>query len=219
MAKILGLIYTAPSIVEPINKIVSEIMPTVEKINIVDDRILKIINKAEKITPAVYRTVFNYIRTAEDEGADAVLVTCSSISPCIDVIRPLISIPVMKIDDPMTDIAVQKASKIGVIATLKSTLEPTKNLLIKKANNKNKEISIIAELCEGAFEALSTGNVEKHDQLILDTIEKIAADVELIVLAQASMARLVPKISGEVSVPVLSSPRSGVEQAKEILGA
>ena len=51
MPKLLGLIHTAPSVIEPINKIVSETLPSVERMNIVDDMILKVIKKEGKLTP------------------------------------------------------------------------------------------------------------------------------------------------------------------------
>jgi len=218
MAKTLGLIYTAPAIVEPVNQLVSEVLPSVERINITDDRILKVIGAAGKLTPAVFQIVLNYVKTAELEGADAVLVTCSSISPCVDAARPHVSIPVMKIDDPMTDMAVKSASKIGVVATLRSTLEPTKMLLLKKAQEQKKEILVKTELCAGAFEALSRHDGLTHDKLVLEGIRKVAKEVELIVLAQASMARLIPQLGNEIRIPILSSIRSGVEQAKSVLG-
>lgn len=219
MSKTLGLIYTAPAIVDSVNKLISETMPDVRKINITDDTILKFIGMTGKLTPGVYNIVLNYVRAAEQEGADAVLVTCSSISPCVDVVRFLVSIPVMKIDDPMTDLAINTGSKIGVVATLKSTLEPTKNLLIRKATTKGKTISIKEQLCQGAFEALSKRDEATHDKLVLDGIRKIASDVELIILAQASMARLIPQVGDGVRIPILSSLPSGVEQAKAVLGA
>lgn len=218
MTKTLGLIYTVVFTVDAFNKAASEILPNVEKFNIIDDRIPKLISAAGRLTPEMYRTVANYVRTAEDEGADAVLVTCSSISPCVDTVRPLVSIPVMKVDDPMTDIAVEKASRIGVVATAKSTLEPTRMLLLRKAEAKGKEITIKTELCQGAFEALYAKDTARHDELVLEGIRRTAQETDLVVLAQASMARIVPQIGQQVKVPVLTSIRSSVEQAKAVLG-
>ena len=218
LTKTLGLIYTVLFTVDAVNKTVSEVMPKVEKFNIIDDNILKLIFAAGKLTPTVHRIVANYVQTAEDEGADAVLVTCSSISPCVDTVRPLVSIPVMKIDDPMTDLAVQKASKIGVVATAKSTLEPTKMLLLRKAEAKGKKITIKTELCQGAYDALFAHDTAKHDKLVLEGIRRTAQDTDVIVLAQPSMARIVPQIGVQVKIPVLTSIKSGVEQAKAALG-
>ncbi len=76
MPKTLGLVYTAPAIVESVTKTVADVMPGVQKFNIIDDRIIPVII-SEGVSPKVHRIVANYVKTAEDEGADAVLVTCS----------------------------------------------------------------------------------------------------------------------------------------------
>src|SRR5208282_4924976 len=89
MTKTLGLIYTAPAIVESVTKTVFEVMPSVQKFDIIDNRIVSVILSSGGLTPKVHRVVASYVRTAEDEGADAVLVTCSSISPCVDSVKPL----------------------------------------------------------------------------------------------------------------------------------
>ena len=92
-------------------------------------------------------------------------------------------------------------------------------LLTRKAERKGKAIVLKTELCSGAFEALSSHNAALHDKLVLEGIRRLANEVELIVLAQASMARLIPQLGDQISVPILSSIKSGVEQAKAILGA
>ena len=217
MSKTLGLIYTAPAIVDSVTETVFDLMPSVEKFDIIDNRIIPVILAAGGLTPKVHRIVANYVRTAEDEGADAVLVTCSSISPCVDTVKPLVSVPVFKIDDPMTDIAVEKASKIGVVATNAATLEPTTKLLRAKAVSKGKKVEVQAELCKGAFEALSKKDATTHDRLVLEGIRRTAQATELIVLAQASMARIVPQLGDQFKVPILTSLRSGVEQVKPFL--
>jgi Asp/Glu/hydantoin racemase len=211
--KTLGLIYTAPAIVESVTKTVSEILPFIQKFNIIDDGIIKLI-LAEGLSPKINRIVVNYVRTAEAEGADAVLVTCSSISPCVDFVRPLVSIPVMKMDDPMTDIAVEKAARIGVVATSKTTLEPTTKLLHAKAQARGKMVVVKPELCQGAFEALSNNDTVTHDQLVLEGIKRTAQSTDLILLAQASMARIIPQLGDRFPVPVLTSLRTGIEQVK-----
>jgi Asp/Glu/hydantoin racemase len=218
MSKTLGLLYTAPAIVESVNKTVSEVMPSVQRFDITDNRIIPVILAAGGLTSKIHRIVAGYVRTAEDEGADAVLVTCSSISPCVDTARPLVSIPVLKIDDPMTDEAVERASKLGVVATNAATLKPTTKLLLAKAEARGRQVQISTELCSGAFEALSRKDTATHDRLVLEGIRRTAETVDLIVLAQASMARIVPQLGDELRVPILTSLRSGVEQAKSALG-
>lgn len=218
MSKTLGLIHTVFSIVDPINMLVSEIMPGVDRINIVDDYIVKLIKVRGGITPEISRIVASHIMAVEDEGADAILVTCSSISPCVDYAKPLVSVPVLKIDDPMTDIAVRMGDRIGVLATAPTTVKPTSELLLRKADQIGKKVTLEVELKEGALEALTMGDKELHDKILLESITSLSGRVDVIVLAQASMAHLESRVDENMRAKVLTSPRSGVEQAKRILG-
>ncbi len=61
------------------------------------------------------------------------------------------------------------------------------------------------------------GNSEEHDRLLKAEISRAMAANDVVVLAQGSMARLVPMLKIG-SVPVLSSPRLGIEALKERLG-
>jgi Asp/Glu/hydantoin racemase len=218
MSKTLGLIHTVFSIVDPINMLVSEIMPGVDRINIVDDYIVKLIKVRGGITPEISRIVASHIMAVEDEGADAILVTCSSISPCVDYAKPLVSVPVLKIDDPMTDMAVRMGDRIGVLATAPTTVKPTSELLLRKADQIGKKVTLEVELKEGALEALTMGDKELHDKILLESITSLSGRVDVIVLAQASMAHLESRVDENMRAKVLTSPRSGVEQAKRILG-
>ena len=79
-------------------------------------------------------------------------------------------------------------------------------------------MNISTELCKGAFEALGNKDVQTHDRLVLEAIKRNAQTADVIVLAQASMARIVPQLGDQVKVPVLTSLRSGIEQVKPVLG-
>ena len=70
----------------------------------------------------------NYAASAQEAGADFILFTCSSIGPAVETAATLTDVPVLRVDQPMADKAVQLGKRIGVIATLSTTLEPTSDL-------------------------------------------------------------------------------------------
>jgi Asp/Glu/hydantoin racemase len=72
-------------------------------------------------------------------------------------------------------------------------------------------------LCDGAFDILMGGDREAHDQLVVDQAMVLAKDVDVIVLAQASMQRLKQRLHDQTGLPVLSSPRMGVEHLAQIV--
>ena len=186
--------------------------------NMVDDSILPRILNNGGLSPKIISNVYQHISSAEKMGSDLILVTCSSISEVVDIVSPLVSVPVIKIDDAMTDEAVKIADTLGVVATIKSTLNPTINQLKKKMVKAGKEIKIVPLLCSDAYKALiNESNPEKHDILLYNAIESIIKSVDVIVLAQASMARLLPKLKKLTNKPILTSTESGIERAISIL--
>ena len=63
---------------------------------------------------------------------------------------------------------------------------------------------------------LIAGDRAKHNQMVLDAIRDLARRTDVIVCAQGSMMAIVPDL-GPTPVPVLTSPRLGVQSAAEWL--
>jgi Asp/Glu/hydantoin racemase len=109
-------------------------------------------------------------------------------------------------------------SKIGVVATLSTTLEPTSDLVRRRAILAGKKIDLTSKLCEGAFDALMGGKPEIHDKMVASALKELSQKVDVIVLAQASMARVVGQLSDEdKKVPILASPELAMQHLANIL--
>ncbi|SEF84958.1 Asp/Glu/Hydantoin racemase [Nonomuraea solani] len=207
----LGLVHTSATLVEVFAKLCAEHLPGVGTFNIVDDSLIKNTIAAGRLTPQTARRVAGHIGSAEAAGADHILVTCSSIGAAVEAAEPLTGVPVTRVDRPMADRAVALGRRIGVLATLSTTLEPTADLVRRRAGGKDVELT--ARLCEGAFEALMSGDAATHDARVAAALTELAGQVDVVVLAQASMARVVV----DVQVPVLASPPLAMEYlAKEL---
>jgi Asp/Glu/hydantoin racemase len=113
---------------------------------------------------------------------------------------------------------VRIGTRIGVVATLSSTLEPTAELVRRRAREAGKEVEVTARVCGGAFEALQAGDRDRHDELVREGLREVISGSDVVVLAQASMARVVETL-GDVDVPVLSSPRLAMQRVAELLRA
>jgi Asp/Glu/hydantoin racemase len=162
--------------------------------------------------------VLGYVESAAEAGADLVVVTCSSIGPAVDASRDFLDVPVLRVDEPMAEEAVRIGTRIGVVATLASTLEPTAELVRRRAREAGKEVEVTARVCDGAFEALQAGDRDRHDELVREALREVISGSDVVVLAQASMARVVETL-GDVDVPVLASPRLAVQRVAELLRA
>ena len=210
-------VHTATALVEPITSLFKEHLPDVKLNHIADDSLIQEVISAGGVTLAVRKRLIAYYFAAVDAGADIIFNTCSSVGEIAAYARELIPVPILKIDDPMAIKATQLSTKIGVIATLSTTLSPTSNLIKKKAAASGEKIDLIEGLAEGAFEAMMSGNREKHDSLILEAAQRIASRVDVIVLAQGSMARMEQLLAKETGKIVLSSPLLGVLGVKDFI--
>lgn len=216
MAKF-ALIHTTPVTVDSLNELLKEKDPEIEIINIVDDSILpELINNQADISLVEERVKY-YIQVAADQGADLIMSACSSIGEIFDRENENYELPVMRIDSAMAEKAVEKAKKIGVAATLETTLKPSTELIKKKAAVLNKEVEIKTALADSAYQKLMAGNQEAHDRLLAKKLEELAAEVEVVVLAQASMARAVKVLPPKIQNKFLTSPKLGIQKALESL--
>jgi Asp/Glu/hydantoin racemase len=211
--KTLGLIHTSATLIPVFQQLCQQYLPSVTIFNIVDDSLVKnIIAKGGEVGPSIYRRVADYVASAEDAGADYVLVTCSSIGAAVEAAAEKVNVPVLRVDQPMADLAVKTGRRIGVIATLQTTLQPTSDLVKRRAALVGKEIELTAKLCEGAFDALMSGDGGKHDTLVADALRELSKQVDVILLAQASMARVVDALSNEDKrVPIVASPPNAIQ--------
>ncbi len=218
--KSLALIHTGTFLAPVFARLVQEMIPEVKLFNIVDESLLNNTIAAKQLTPLTARRLAGYIASAEEAGADVIMVTCSSVGPAVDAARPFVRVPLLRVDQAMADAAVQTGARIGVIATLSTTLQPTADLVRARAAAQGRDVTIVEKLCTGAFEAVSAGDGETHDRIVAAGLRELLEQVDVIVLAQASMARVVDSLPPEEKTkPIFSSPRLGVEAARRALEA
>jgi Asp/Glu/hydantoin racemase len=184
----------------------------VDTFNIADDSLIKDCITRGALTPANALRVLGHIVSAEQAGADVILVTCSSIGPAVEAAAPYVGVPVLRVDRPMADRAVNAGRRVGVIATLPTTLDPTSDLIRRRARDAGRDVELTSRLCEGAFDALMAGDSARHDAIVGRALAELAAQVDVVVLAQASMARVVETLPAEARrTPILASPPLAVE--------
>ena len=80
-----------------------------------------------------------------------------------------------------------------------------------------KPVTVETYLIDGAFQILTVEkDPEAHNRMVLDKIIETHAVHDVIVLAQASMAVLIPQL-GDLDKPVLYSLVSGIEGVRQVL--
>jgi Asp/Glu/hydantoin racemase len=216
--KTLALIHTSATLVPVFQQLCKAQLPNVDTFNIVDDSLVRAIGAKGALTADIARRVEAYITSAEAGGADYILVTCSSIGPAVEASAPFCAVPVLRVDQPMADAAIAAGRRIGVIATLPTTLNPTSDLVRRRALIAGKTIELTARLVTGAFEALMAGDAATHDTLVTAALRELSGEVDVILLAQASMARVVDTLpEADRRVPIFASPPTAIAHLATVL--
>ncbi|MBX3062735.1 MAG: aspartate/glutamate racemase family protein [Anaerolineae bacterium] len=215
----LAIIHTTPATVDILKPLVNEVLPDYQIVNFVDDSILPQLAANGGKVADVEPRLLQYARYAEQVGANVILSACSSVGEVAAQMREQVSIPVVRIDDAMAEAAVRRGSRIGVAATLATTLRPTLDLLEQKAAAIGKSVELEPCLIDSAYQKLMAGDRQGHDQALIDALTQLSTRVDVIVLAQASMARVIPSLQAEIQEKVLTSPRLSIERVKAVMSA
>lgn len=208
----LVLVHTVPPLIEVFTRLAGELLPGVSLLHVLDEPLLEHVRAAGGIGPADVARLAAHVDEAAAVGAGAVLVTCSTVSPAVDSVRPTAPLPVLKIDEAMVAEAVRLGTRIGVVATNRTTLEPTRSLLEAEAARAGRPVTVAMRFVEGALPALLAGDGAAHDRLVTDAVTNLAPQVDVVVLAQASMARVLAALDPALPAPVLASPLLALQQ-------
>jgi aspartate/glutamate racemase len=216
--KTLGIIHAALITTKMAQPFIQEIIPEVKVVHHVDDTIQ---NSNFASTPGTipkenYFKFASYAYYLEKAGVDLILLACSTFNRAVELARPMINIPMLQIDRTMMDLAVKNGKKIGLLATVPTTVPSSERLLKLAAYEAGKEIEITTVLCTQAFEEIKKGNVDKHNDLLISEIEKFSHSVDAVVMAQLSMSALEPMLNN-TKIPVYNSGRTGFNKVREIL--
>ncbi len=218
MCKTLVLVHTVPPLIGVFTRLAQEILPGVRLLHVLDEPLLERVRLRGGADGDDVVRLAGHVDEAAAVGADAVLVTCSTVSPLVDRMRARAPLPVFKIDEALVAEAVRLGTRIGVVATNRTTLEPTRALLEAHAAAEAKAMQIELVFIEGALPALLAGDGARHDALVCTAVQELAARVDVLVLAQASTARVLEALPADgPRVPVLASPQMALRQVAALL--
>ena len=178
---------------------------------ITDSSLLPEIRAAGKPTQPVIRRMTLYAMAAEAMGADLILNSCSTVGEVADIYAKVVSVPVVKIDDPMAKQAASLGDNIALIATLPTTLGPSRRAIQRYGQEYGRDMKFTESFEQSAWEALAAGDSKRHNDILIESIHRLdAAGFDAIVMAQVSMRALLPDLK-DVKTPVLCSFYSGLD--------
>ena len=216
MIRRIGFVHTVGFLVEDFRARMRRDLPAIECFHILNESLLQDLLRGEP-KATVYRRVTEQIALAADAGADLIVMTCSSTSPAVDIARQMIAPPILKIDDPMAAEAVATGGRIGLVCTATSTVEPSSALLRAHAAAQGRDIAITPMVLPEAYAALMNGDRVRHDAIIRQGAVAAAGTIDVLVLAQASLAHLKDDLGATLALPVLASPPLLMQRLREML--
>ena len=210
-----GLIYTSttPELIADVEREVKkQLGEDVELYSLQDPSILAEVREAVRDK---FRLIGMYMKAAEN-GVDAMLNLCSSVGEVADAAQAAaryIGVPIVRVDEEMCREAVRLGKRVGVMATLPTTLTPTKNTVARVAREMGAHVELVDCLVDGAFGL----DQEQFKKRLTDAAADIIDKVDVVVLAQGSMAYAEEHLREVYGKPFLGSPRFGAVALKEAL--
>jgi Asp/Glu/hydantoin racemase len=160
--------------------------------------------RAHGVDAALEERLAGRLREVAAQGPDVIVCTCSTLGGIAERIE--LPVPVLRLDRPMAEAAVAIGGRIAVVATVASTLAPTRDLLLECAP----DADVRPAPCLDAWALFEAGDQDGYRQAVAAHVRTLDADV--IVLAQASLAPAI-ELLGDFGTPVLSSPALAVDRA------
>lgn len=213
----IGIIHATTNAVPPLNNAFKLLAPEYTVLNFVDEYIQYYANQIKGIDDKVHRDFVKLATSAQEANVDAIIVACTVLTPIVDMVKPFITVPILAVDYPMLEKAVQNYTKIGVVATNAPSGPATKNQLEKLAKELGKKITVDTEINTQAMTELKAGNVEEHNHLNALAAEELKKrGCEVIVLAQITQASASSETE-KIGLPVLSSPNESVKAVMKLI--
>lgn len=216
----LAFLHTSPVHVAGFEALVQEMAPGLKVHHQVAPSLLASAQQLGAAHATVVRDVEQAMQEAAVSGARLVVCTCSSIGGVAERMSGHTDFQTARIDRAMADSAATLGPRILLVAALETTLLPTTELLMESAHALGKPVSISNLLVSDAWAYFLQGDSDAYLQAISTAVrgqmQKHAADIDVIVLAQASMAAAAQALA-DVGKQVLSSPRLGVARAISFL--
>jgi len=161
----------------------------------------------------------------EMANVDAVLITCSTMNrsyPRVSEVLEPYGVPVMQIDRPMMEKAINHGGRVLVVATHGPTVESTQMLLQETAQEMGKQVDFSGLHTEAPWEKLAEFDVKGHnEELAKEVRAKLNEEkIDCVVFAQLSMTVFLlsyPDPEKEFGVPIYTSGQCGFEAMREVL--
>ena len=211
-----ALVSSTRAVFGPMEAAFREVFPEAQILHLLDETLIEDFRREGGLSPHSRRKALQMALTAQEAGVDGILVTCSTLSPSVDDLRPFVKIPIVKIDEPVIEEVVQKADTVGLLATAETVLRSVEPLVEKKAVDLGRKISI-QRFIKGDIWPLLQKDPAAFYRAIGEVAARAARECDAVILTQVSIAPGRDYVEEKFRNRVYASPTYAVQAIRKIL--
>jgi hypothetical protein len=216
-AQELVFLHTAAVHVQTFDPLLRQLRPQVRARHVVREDLLVAIQSDGVDATSVRTSVADAVANLEATPGSVVLCTCSTIGGLAEAAETSTAAQVIRVDRAMAERAVALGPSIVVAAAIATTLAPTEALILEAASRASVSVRVGRLLVENAWPLFEQGDFNAYLECIAKALMSVD-ECDVVVLAQASMAGAA-ELCRQLTMPVLSSPRLGLESALAAMDA
>lgn len=214
---LVAVVHANAATIAPVDVGFGEAFPDADVWHLVDDRLVTDAERAGGLTEPLANRMRDLIDYAVRNGADAVQLACSMYAPVATETER--AVPVRPSDQGMFDQAVAaRPHVVAVLASLAPAAEDSRRRLAAAFTEAGAAAEVRAVLVEEAAVASRSGDRERLVGLLQQAVRDLPADVDLVVLAQYTLAPVATAVASVTDVPVLSGPRLAAATLARLVG-
>ena len=213
-----ALLSSTRAVFSPMEAAFQEVFPQAQIIHLLDETLIEDFRRDGGLSPHSRRKALHMAVTSQDAGVDGILVTCSTLSPAVDDFRPFVTIPAVKIDEPVVEWVVQSAGSIGLLATAETVLKSVEPLVQDKARQLGREI-YIQRFIKGDLWPLLLKDPSAFYRAVGEAATQAAKVCQAVIITQVSMAPGWEYVEAGVRDKVYASPVYAVRAIRRILSS
>jgi len=213
-----ALLSSTRAVFSPMEVAFQEVFPQAQIIHLLDETLIEDFRRDGGLSPHSRRKALHMAVTSQDAGVDGILVTCSTLSPAVDDFRPFVTIPAVKIDEPVVEWVVQSAGSIGLLATAETVLKSVEPLVQDKARQLGREI-YIQRFIKGDLWPLLLKDPSAFYRAVGEAATQAAKVCQAVIITQVSMAPGWEYVEAGVRDKVYASPVYAVRAIRRILSS
>ncbi len=209
------MIHALAESIRPARLAFQEVFPQAEMVNLLDEGLF--LDFKDKLTPDLRRRMSQIICYCAEHGADGIGLACSVYTPMVDAAQDLVEVPVVSSYGPVIADALEAGPRVGIVASVPATLRDADRYLRQAAEKRGLTVEPRLCLVEDLIPVMREEGEEGLRRRLCEEVAQLAPRVDVVLLAQFSLAAVLNHVRDVSPVPVLSPPHSSARRLKELL--